>query len=303
MENNSQCDENKKNDSKNIHYNKEFIYDIINHYKIKNVYFNNDENNSYFINKTVEKIYVINLHDNEIRRNYIILLMAKYKINFNLVIVERIHKKIYQKILPNEDITKEELGCTLSHLWCLNKIIKKNIKNAIIFEDDVIFHKNFIHMFEKIYNDTYEFLLLGACDFSFKNLNCKNVVDGLYVPHHDSKMVFGAHANYYSLKGATHMFKETLENFSFFDKHYMNIFDFFKNTSFICFPNLVVTDISTTNLQHKYTLFSRLEESYYLNCFNNDFNFNDYNFIYLILFINAPKLKLKKYNTSCNYKY
>jgi hypothetical protein len=152
-------------------------------------------------------------------------------------------------------------------------------------------------MFEKIYNDTYEFLLLGACDFSFKNLNCKNVVDGLYVPHHDSKMVFGAHANYYSLKGATHMFKETLENFSFFDKHYMNIFDFFKNTSFICFPNLVVTDISTTNLQHKYTLFSRLEESYYLNCFNNDFNFNDYNFIYLILFINAPKLKLKKYKS------
>jgi hypothetical protein len=58
------------------------------------------------------------------------------------------------------------------------------------------------------------------------------------------------------------------------------MFDYFIETSFICYPNLVVSDISTTNLEHKYDFFTNDENYYYTSCFKN-FNFCDYNFIYL----------------------
>ena len=40
-----------------------------------------------------------------------------------------------------------EVGCYLSHMWCLNDIIKNNIKNAIIFEDDIVVRKNFENLY------------------------------------------------------------------------------------------------------------------------------------------------------------
>ena len=43
-------------------------------------------------------------------------------------------------------MTIGEVGCYLSHMWCLQDIVKNNYNNAIIFEDDIIVHKNF-HLF------------------------------------------------------------------------------------------------------------------------------------------------------------
>jgi len=236
--------------------------------------------NPKFINRVVDKIFVINLKKDVLRKNYIIVLMQKYKINFTLITVEKINIELYQKISINADITIEESGCLVSHLWCLNNIIKNKHKNAIIFEDDIIFHKQFHSLFKRIYNPTYDFLLLGVCDFSFANINKSNVNNNLYIPHKTSINVYGAHANYYSLKGAKKMFDLKIKNPSFFDSDYHSMFQYFINTSFICCPNLVVSDISTTNLSHTYPFFSIYEKNYYDKCFVN-FKFNDYNFIYL----------------------
>lgn len=305
-----------------------------------------------FINTRIKKIFVINLADNIIRRNYILTMMKKYNINFSLVVVNRINEKIHSYV-GNEKITKEELGCTLSHMLCLREIIKNNYENAIIFEDDIIFHKNFKSLFIDIFKNDYDFLLLGACDFSFQSLNKEMLHDNkkkhntrvklniddesitseeeseddnnspcesksfgsgttimfpeiqiinepikknMYRPHINAKRVYGAHANYYSLEGAKKMFSLESDNISFFDKCNSSMFESFKNTSFICYPNLVVTDISTSSLNHNYPFFSKSEELYYINCFDN-FIFTDYNFIYLDIILKHKGVEIDENDT------
>jgi len=260
----------------------------------------NDKQKINFINQYISKIYVINLLDNTLRRNYILLLMKKFNINFRLVVVERVKEDNYKNITKalqstSENqinsanasanlLTKEEIGCCLSHLWCLKNIIDNKYDKSIVFEDDIIFHKHFLKLFEKIFEkekeNPYDFLLLGCCDNKFNILNKKNVKDGLYYPNMNTKMLYGAHANFYSLNAAKQMFEYKITNFSFFDSHYLFLFKLFKETSFICCPNLVVTDLSTSNLNHEYFLLTYMEKNYYLNCFHN-FKFTDYYFIYL----------------------
>jgi glycosyl transferase family 25 len=216
--------------------------------------------------------------------------MNKYKINFTLVIVERISNDLYKSISDNSStfISKGELGCCLSHLWCLYKIILNNYENAIIFEDDIILHKNFEHEFMNIYNNcnannnTLDFMLLGAHDFNFSKKNYKYVKNNLYRPDETVNNLYGAHANYYSLKGAKAMFKIRTTEISFFDKEYMLMFNHFNNSSYICYPNLVVSNISSSTLNHKREILSQLEYEYYNKCFIK-FNFNNYNFIYVNL--------------------
>ena len=80
-----------------------------------------------FINRVLDKIFVINLKKDVMRRNYILVLMKKYKINFTLISVDKLNAEDYHKINTNNDVTIEEAGCLLSHLWCLNNIIKNAI--------------------------------------------------------------------------------------------------------------------------------------------------------------------------------
>jgi glycosyl transferase family 25 len=228
--------------------------------------------------------------------------MEKHKINFTLVIVKPINENIYEILNKNKNLTKSEIGCSLSHLWCLNQIIKEKLSNAIIFEDDIIFHIDLKNRLNKIFEQNikpFDFLLLGACDFHFKKKHYKNVVDNLYRPDPSSKHVYGAHAIYYSQKGAQKMFELTNTNFSFFDKQFYSIFNYFKETSFICYPNLVITDISNSNINHKYSFFSKEEECYYQNCFSDTFSFKEYNIIYISFFIqnSIPLLETDNYES------
>lgn len=256
-----------------------FIKKNLHNYKVKAIDIINMGN---ILNQYTKMIYVINIKNNFIRRNYILTIMKKYEISFKLVIVEKITKEtfhLYNKF--NNNISIGELGCGLSHLWCLKDIIKNNYKNAIVFEDDIIFHKNFESKFYNIINEKpYDFLLLGARDFHFSEINYKNIVNNLYRPNINYDHVYGAHAIFYSLNAAIYMFKNKLNKFAFFDYNLNKIFSHFKNSSFICSPNLVITELSTSDIDHNYDLFSESEKSFYLKCFKK-FNFNDYHFIYL----------------------
>jgi glycosyl transferase family 25 len=276
------------------------IIDAVKNYKVKVINITNDDNaninsetDEYVrekLNEKIKKIYVINLLDDEIKRNYIITLMNKYKINFTLVIVERISAEVYKAISDKSNIyiSKGELGCCLSHLWCLSQIIMNSHENAIIFEDDIILHKNFEKEFINIYNNcttnnnNLDFMLLGAHDFNFSKKNYKYVKNNLYRPDETVNNLYGAHANYYSLNGAKAMFKIRTTEISFFDKEYMLMFNHFKNTSYICYPNLVVSNITSSTLNHKREILSQLENEYYSKCFVK-FNFKNYNFIYVNL--------------------
>ncbi len=258
------------------------IKNILKKYIVKTINIVNDSKNEIEFNSKITKTYVINLNINELRRNYMVVLLEKYKINYTMVVVEKVTNEINEYLNKDENITKNELGCLLSHLWCLNDMIENKYFNTIIFEDDIILHKNFYELFKKIYDPKINFLLLGACDFSFSSLNYKNVNNGLYQPNKKSIKLYGAHANYYSLAGAKKMFELKTKEIEFFDKNYLDMFSYFSSSSFICYPNLVVSDITGSNLNHDYKLLSTNEIYYYQSCFLN-FNFNDYHFVYLFL--------------------
>jgi GR25 family glycosyltransferase involved in LPS biosynthesis len=195
--------------------------------------------------------------------------MKKMKLNFYLVLVDHITQDIYDILNINKTLSKGELGCTLSHLWCLNQIITNKQKNAIIFEDDIIFHRNFKKLFTKVYNPDIDFLMLGACNFSFYKMNKDSVVNNMYSIDELSTRVYGSHANFYSLNAALCMYEIRTSLISFFDKEYMIMFNHFKDTSFIFYPNLVITDINKSALNHEKDFLSLQETNYYNKCFIN----------------------------------
>jgi GR25 family glycosyltransferase involved in LPS biosynthesis len=235
------------------------------------------------LNEKVKQIYVINLYEDVYKRNYIYELFKKYNINYNLIIVDRVDKTVYNRLCSDKKISETELGCCLSHMWCLLNIFKNNYENAIIFEDDIILSKNFIESFLSIYekNPDIDFLMLGAHDYNFSKEHFKNVYDNLYRPNKDCRQLYGAHANFYSLRCAKKMFYIRATNLSFFDNEYNLLFDSLPN-SYICYPNLVIANVSESKINHEKDFFSKSEIGYYSLCFVN-INLNDYNFIYLNL--------------------
>jgi GR25 family glycosyltransferase involved in LPS biosynthesis len=270
----------KRNQTRKIQH----MNEILDNYKVYlTSYKRNDERKS-ILNQYAENIYVINLKKDIIRRNYINLLFKKLNIEYTLVVVEPISEELYSLLRGVEkQLSKSEVGCSLSHLWCLKHIIQnKYKKGAIVFEDDVVVHKNFETIFEQLFKEKqFDFLSMGACDFDFTTTNYKNVVDNLYQPClNNSKRCYGAHANYYSLIGAKYIFKIKSLFFSFFDNNFSNIFKHFNNTAFITYPNLFVTELSSSNINHNYHFYSSNENYFYSNCFT-DFQFQNYRFLYL----------------------
>lgn len=232
------------------------------------------------LNTFVKQIYVINLNEDIRKRNYIFILFKKYKINYNLIIVNKVSKETFSKLCKNSLISESELGCTMSHMWCLLHILKNEFENAIIFEDDVIFSKKLIDQFISIYraNPTIDFLMLGGHDYNFSN-NYKHVKNNIYRPEFDrKKRLYGAHANFYSYNGAKRMFYIRATYLSFFDNEYNLLFDTIPN-SYICYPNLVISNITESAIDHEKCILSKNELEYYNECFQN-INLLDYNIIY-----------------------
>lgn len=260
------------------------LSEIIENYKVQIVDIINDLESK--INQKISKIFVINLIYDFEKRNYIITLLRKFKINYSLIIVNSISDQLF-KSLNNSNkllISKNEFGCCISHLWCLNQIIQNNYNNALIFEDDIILHKNFVPRLLKILesNLKIDFLLLGAHDYFFSEINHKYVKHKLYKPHKKFNKLYGAHANYYSLNGAKRQYYIRTTKIGFFDKEYNLMFNYLPE-SYVCYPNLAVANICSSSLNHEKKLGSNVESEYYKSCFNN-FDFQKYHFIYIHIF-------------------
>lgn len=259
---------------------------LLNSYEVNRKKIINDKENENFINSFVSNIYIINLDTDYIRRNYISVLMKKYNINYELIIVKRPDDNqinIIKKINPV--LTNGEIGCYLSHMYCYYDAIQHIYNNIIIFEDDIIMYKDFNKLFEKTMKlQNYDILMMGASDFNFRKTNRKflDKTKNIYKPQLSTIFLYGAHAIFFSLKAYTEVFKNRLDNPTFIDKNFIQFFKLFNESSYICFPSIVVPELSTSNLNHNFWIENgRKEYCYFKNCYNNSFNFTDYNFIYL----------------------
>lgn len=267
------------------------LLECLESYRFMNIKIDNKKEISK-LNEKVKQIYVINLYEDIQKRNYIHKLFKKYNISYNLIIVDRVDKKVYKRLCNDKKISEAELGCCLSHMWCLLNILKNNHENAIIFEDDVMLSKNFVESFLSIYdkNAKLDFLMFGAHDYNFSKEHYKNVKNNLYKPNAQCRNLYGAHANFYSINGARRMFYIRATNLSFFDNEYNLLFDSLPN-SYICYPNLALANVSDSRIGHEKQILSQTEIGYYSLCFIN-INLNNYN----IMYINLLDLNLFKKN-------
>ena len=258
----------------------EYLLNIIRNYKHTLVSFKNDTNNENSINKY--PVFVINLNTNSTRRNYIKTMMSKLKIDYSLIIVEKIPEINYSEIkkINKRILNINELGCCISHLWVLNYAIQNNFKKFIIFEDDIVFHKNFHALFNSVTSNLdYDMLMLGSHDFKIKShISNYDWNRHIYKP---IKNVLGGFSNMYTLEFARKLLNQKLNKLTSFDFDYNELYK--DNNVNICYPNLVTTELSSTNLGHDFSFFNSLEENrYYLNCHPN-FEFENYHFIYIEL--------------------
>jgi GR25 family glycosyltransferase involved in LPS biosynthesis len=253
------------------------INDILNIYDVIIEPIKNGDISSNILNNF--PIYVINIKNDVYRRAYIKNLFKNLKLNYNLIMVDRVTIENKNKW----NITQKfrhlgQLGCVLSHMFCLRDAINSNYNKFIIFEDDVVFHKNFNNMIAKYLTYDLDLLMLGACDFVLKqNIINMNANNDLYFPKENA---LGAHANVYSLKFAKILYEHKIKNSEIieFDKDYSLFYNNYKIG--ICYPNLVICELSTTNINHFFSpLLKQFHDNFISNCFMDNIFFSDYNYI------------------------
>jgi len=254
-------------------------------YKVTPIRITNDIHSP--LQQYVDQIYVINMVQDIRKRNYIHVLFQKYKINYTLVLVDKVDPAVFETLTKHHKMSMPELGCTLSHMWCLIHLLKNEYKNAIIFEDDIVLSKTFVEDFIALLSmhPTTDFMLLGAHDFNFSRTNHANVENRVYRPTFDPNFpLYGAHANYYSFQGAKRMLYIRTTHLSFFDNEYNLMFDTLPN-AYICYPNLVLSNMSESGISdtHKKDFCTQHEYNYY-NCCFKDLNFRQYNLMYTNIF-------------------
>ena len=75
----------------------DLLIDVLKLYKVKLVHIKNVATSD--LNERVAQIYVINMMHDVRKRNYIIILMKKYGINFTLILVDYVPNSIYNTII------------------------------------------------------------------------------------------------------------------------------------------------------------------------------------------------------------
>ena len=227
-------------------------------------------------------IFIINLNDNIERRQYIAWLMRSMKLNYTLVMVDKLDHTVYDVIDKTAiNIDKNKLGCAVSHLFCLKRCIDAKYPKFLILEDDVLFHKRFNELCTgELLNTPFDMLMLGACDFnvSLNHTSVRNTYETGLKLYNPIKQAVGAHANMYShsFAVALYTFKMKLPVFEF-DADFRRFYKSHK--IYICMPNLVVCELSTTNLNHVYGYNSAEHAKYIKRIFLPEFTYTDYRYI------------------------
>ena len=100
------------------------------------------------------QIFVINMEKSKDRREYIEKHLSEFGINFDFfdaVDGRALSQEYIDSVFDKETAEREwkpmnrgEIGCSLSHMAIYEKMIKENIPQAIIFEDDIVLKEDFL---------------------------------------------------------------------------------------------------------------------------------------------------------------
>jgi len=125
-------------------------------------------------NKLNLKVYIINLKKDTVKKQYMQQLCHKYNIDVEFINavygedlskneINRVYDAAKSQRLFKRELTLAEIGCALSHLYVYKKILKAEIKTALILEDDINFDEKLLTFFSSLNKlpKQWEVVLLG----------------------------------------------------------------------------------------------------------------------------------------------
>jgi len=197
------------------------------------------------INYYFDKIYLLNLNERSDR-----LLKSKKILEEHGILFQRFSavngKKIDSNILKKYSIKPGEVGCLYSHYEIIQDAKNNNFKKILIFEDDIIFSKNFTSNFLKNLkdlNEDWKILYLGASQHEWKDIEYyKN-------KFYYSNSTFGTfayaldHSVYDEILNTKNIYNSPIDQFlTLIQKKY------FKKC-FTMFPNIVKADVANSDIR------------------------------------------------------
>ena len=121
--------------------------------------------------------------------------------------------------------------------------------------------------------------MLGACDFSMAK-NITTFKDGLYYPLLN---VCGSHANLYSVSFARELLAYKTAKLTSYDSGFGHLYK--SHTIAVCWPNMVICELSTTDINHNYSpLYPKRYQRYLKSCFATRLDYANYD-MFLIKFL------------------
>lgn len=203
------------------------------------------------INKYFDKIYILNLKEEKDRMLNITNNLNKMNILFERF--EALGKEdldvqtSFEKIKNDGSALIKTIGatgCLLSHRAIINDAIKNNYSNILIFEDDVLFDKNFLNKINyiKLIPNNWTLLYLGASQHDWSKVKIKN-------NHYNAIKTDGTFA--YAIK--KNAFKEIL-NLSNDLKHPIDWYlrqyqEKNNNKCFVIYPNICIADVTSSSIR------------------------------------------------------
>lgn len=156
-----------------------------------------------------------------------------------------------RKIIKHPILKLEEMGCLISHYKIIEDAIKNNYERILIFEDDIIFNKDFYLYIKKLESLKWDIVLLGASEF-------------------DPRIFSKASGNFYPPTGITcgtfgyavhkRIMKKMLDEYSKFtnpaDGHLIKLYK--DCNSLVFYPNLVIADVTNSDIRRS---FNQAEEA------------------------------------------
>lgn len=215
-----------------------------------------------YLNSIFDKIYLINLQHRKDRLNTMTRILNKHNIEFErfeaingkyTIIYNYWYNKL-QKIKNYKIKSPGAFGYLLSMYYILINALNKDYKTILILDDDLIFHKEFNSLLNKIqFPEKWKLIYFGAChqnhifqDTKKNIMNVKEFQDIFGKGNIDGSHMIGIHKNI--IKELIILCKYSLYPFdSGVLKH---IYSIYPKDCYIIYPYICIQDIQDSDIQN-----------------------------------------------------
>lgn len=207
------------------------------------------------LNTLVDKIYVINLDERQDRLIKILQDFNKYNItNFKRIGGVNGYKPEYINIWKQLFIKSNKkinspgvLGYLLSMKKVLLDAISNKYNKILIFDDDIIFHKNIIDILRNTIFPNYYLLYLGCSQL--KNWNKVTIKDGFYKPKSTNDGSFAIMIDNIIFNELINLINTSLLPFDTGPlRHIQNKYP---DYCWVMYPNIIIADVRNSDIRNE----------------------------------------------------